>query len=832
MKGSAFNEWLQNSFDSLPRCKEDFFLKLWHNGKMRYTGTCDELDTIDELSARLVCAALHNGRQILIILPDSKQQRGAVLFASTLIMSSVDAIKANRQGGCVLFFGSKLGIRSHLPNISIQRLNLSHVFSQTYGRREISESTASVGRLPHVFCIYSPLDPSALVSFYSPRWVAIDCDDSTRIPWINQLLPYLKKNNIPLIAWSSNPLSSIRKDFESVGATIFKWPTATIQTGLPFTKKSNLPDVLNVLSKSSDVTAKIAPCLINGDTTNELSEHLKKAQQALAAGMAKKPGRFGQDALSTGWRYLRSLERVVIPVDLFDVEAVRYWGVIPISRLKNGFEKFITSDPISTSNICEQLETAKYHLDSVDNTFRNSDPPRWNSSIELCLEDVPKGHVRILVFPSDAQKTMFAFALLSRINTSESDLSDMSILLMSFKDAVSELNNGFNTFLSSDLIWDVIHIALPNHTLTEKMTPFFGLVKFEVLVYPHQLKSLSYQVSNWGNLLSPDITTVVTSLSTLANVEKPDMLPEKKCIYRMGDTRIVAGKPISKELKRNEPIWKPKSEEDEVAYIFTNEEDGPTDDLIFTEEEEQVGKETVVDRALEINFESGWTGLFALESRINVVQSTSQGDTFESRYVKSLRKGDRIIYIYGQKRQSLYDLILSRVHHHPSIEIHLALIRRWQDEIHQAYAIWLQHGKTLYELFREMKKLNSKLETELTLNFWVTGCTLRPRDREDLRRVSEVLKMPFTSKYYKKIHSAGDRISGLHISLSRRLNAWIQSGATITGITDDLIDEATGLTFGDVSDSLILLKVESSTEVSGPFDKSSLGKIERKITNE
>ncbi len=40
------------------------------------------------------------------------------------------------------------------------------------------------------------------------------------------------------------------------------------------------------------------------------------------------------------------------------------------------------------------------------------------------------------------------------------------------------------------------------------------------------------------------------------------------------------------------------------------------------------------------------------------------------------------------KDKNLYDLIISRVHKHPSIELHIAIIRRWQEELRMAYEHW------------------------------------------------------------------------------------------------------------------------------------------------
>lgn len=857
MNEQNFTEWLKKGFESLLEQewnweREDmrFFDKLWFDRKIRFRESHKELDCIDELSARLVCSSLHTRGQLLVIFPDTKVQRSAALFATALAMSGIGSIKAGTEGGCVIYFGTTLGIRSQLADMSFGKTQLSSVFSQTYGRSTPRVPMKTVGRLPSVICVYSPLDPIDLISRYQPFWVAIDCGDATSIQWVPSLLNYLRERLIPVIAWSSNPLSSIRKEFLSVGAQIFKWPCMGIGCDSLDIEDTESSEVFDMFTKSPRV-ASIVPCLINGWATKALSDHFSRAQRALVAVMREKPGRLGRDTVFAGWKYLRALERIAIPIDLFDSEFDHYWGIRSISLLRHAYERFVSAVQVGSPNICGQLEVIKYHLDFVDDAFREKAPPRWNALIELCLKDVPDGHARVLIFSSAAQKSMFVFALLARMNTSESDLADMGVWLFSFNDAISELEKKFagvreeNTSVNSDngvhvgppldMTWDLFHVALPNQTLSEKMTSFFRLDRFEVLLYPHQLPALSRLACGWGDALGNDLAGVTKALSTLTRVEAPNTLPEKEPAARECEARTIAGRPLPKEL--TEPIkalWEPSSEVDEVASLFADEDVSPLgedDQLMFEEETKQDEIQTlIVDKALEITFADGWWGRFALDMRLNVVQTTSRGVRRDERYARSLRKGDRIIYISGQKRQSLYELVLSRVHHHPSIEIHLALIRQWQTEIHQAYAKWRRQGKTLGGLFSEMRKRGTQLKTEVAPRFWVIGCTLRPRDRKDMQRIAEILDLPFTLQHYKRIHAAGERIHGLHISLSRRLNAWIQEGAT--EMSDDLIDEATGLTFRDLRDSLILLRVESVSEILGPFDKSGLGRIERRTTDE
>jgi hypothetical protein len=167
------------------------------------------------------------------------------------------------------------------------------------------------------------------------------------------------------------------------------------------------------------------------------------------------------------------------------------------------------------------------------------------------------------------------------------------------------------------------------------------------------------------------------------------------------------------------------------------------------------------------------------------------------------------------------------------MELHLALIRRWQQDFRTAYQLWQQHGvRNLEELLRQMQKRGSSLTSPLTLRQWLWGNILCPDDPEDLRRLAEVLNMDFIRSYYQKIYQAAKRLRGLHRGLSRRLNNWLEQQAT--NLADrcndhDFIDAELGITFNDFRSSLLILRVTVVNEMAGIFLRSNLGRFERVI---
>ena len=175
----------------------------------------------------------------------------------------------------------------------------------------------------------------------------------------------------------------------------------------------------------------------------------------------------------------------------------------------------------------------------------------------------------------------------------------------------------------------------------------------------------------------------------------------------------------------------------------------------------------------------------------------------------------------------LFKLIVSRIHDDPEINLHLTYIQRWQEEAQRQFRMWIRQGNTVDQLFAEMKRRGSTLQTSLAIRLWCEGLTLRPHNREDLRRLSEILDMPFTRQCYQQIHRAGGRIHGLHIHVSLCLRRWLERGATATDMRDEVVDDHTGLKFGDIQDALLPLTIRRLEEVDGPFYFASLGQIER-----
>lgn len=850
------NDWFNSAFTSLPATDDEFFRRLWSDRRLLFDGTSDPADSLDEYCARLASAALRRKRRLLITLPDLHPHRPALLFATTLLRSWWDSRTAQESGENVIYFGSMVGIRDQLKRTSVRKLDLN--LADVFGQRDLGRRNAEVlttrlpeeSGLPRVTTIYAPSNPVTIIQTHRPNWIAIDCADSPSLPWLQPLLRAAYDKNIPVIAWAQNPLAEYIRDFAAVG-DVFRWPLRICSS------HSKIEGDPETILRNHDATSLCA-VVLSGANANSYSSGLQHAAQLLANASHHAVGGFTRDALTVHWRFLRTLETLAVPLDFYEAEAPRFWGVKSIAQIRSACAQFREACATGSPRLYMALEEIDSVLDRALKQLEATGCPLWNALSNVCIEESEVDEARLITFSSDSRKILFLFALLARHNITESDLREFGIWITSLRELrrwVYRLCVSPNAASDEDpmmppvtLKWHPILAGLPTPTMTSKLMPVFLQAKADVIMYPHQRTSFTRRQIDWSSQLCADLPKDAMVLSDIMAIGPPSSLP--RSIARITVTDPIEMNAESAEKTKvaiAEALWQPKGAEREIALLFQDED--TIEEVSLKDEFEGVVRpmaddpqDMVCGEALKIMFDQGWSGFFALDDRINVVTSGLHGLQIEPRYVRSLKDNDQVVVIQGQHRQSLYDLIISRVHKHPSIELHLALIRRWQEDLRLAYELWQSETPAIAEfqksgsrdprgLLSRINDRGSRLESPLTLTLWLKGLVLCPLDREDLRRVAEVLDMEFERQHYKRIAQAANRLRGLHRGLANRLNRWLeeQAAGAVRQDDDDLIDEELGLTFGDLRNSLLILRVRRSETVQGPFLRSNLGQMEREI---
>lgn len=873
----AYYDWLSKAFSALPRSNDLFFRKLWREGRLRINPSLGAPDLLDELSAQLICATLHHRERLLIVLPDDSPHRAPLLFATGLLMHTLDTMDYSKivydqeityrqritkwepYNRKILYFGSTIGIREHIAQVTAGDENLASVFPQVYRTRlgtwRESQQTHETTSLPTVICVYSPVDPVSIVERHCPNWLAIDCGEEDKLRWLPLLLKSACDKDLPVIAWCQNPLSQCVEAFAKAGTLIFKWPQFSRKSPpLSASPSGNGYSLEQVFTPS--LTAPVKPILIQSENLRELNIHFRDAHHALAQASHRTVGRLGQDALRVGWRYLRALEALPVPLDLYEAEAQHLWGVKRVAHLRAAFDRFIEAAQPVDASLTAKLEEINTHLDVVWGCLQDEEPPLWTALTEMCVADVPEGDFRMFVFSSAARKQLFSFALLARYNITEEELHDLRVGLMSladFRNAVARReagnalaeDNGFSHDLF-ELSLRPLLVGLPSPLLSARINPVLrhSESEIEVLVYPHQGPALARRVEQWNKALIAETNEDMEVLSCLSNQPPLSSLapkPPARVTLTAPATVIPEPKAVIQPPETSAPLWQPADPMEEVAWLLDVDDEDSSDDSPLTPgrsiaersgetTEDGIEEAPWVEEAIAISFDEEWQALFAADDTIQVITTGADGCQLEERYVRALRSGDRVLFIHGLKRQSLYELIILRVHRHPSIELHLALIRRWQDDFARAYRQqWRNKGLSLDDLLKQLQARGSSLTSPLTLRQWLRGQTLCPLDPEDLHRLADVLNMHFVHQYYRRIHHAAGRLAGLHRGLANRLNRWLeqQAAGIVSGELEEIFDEELGLSLQDFRDSLLILTVRAVARKQGPFLRAILGELEK-----
>jgi len=823
---------LNDGLDSLPCWKNDAFCKLWSNNRLTTRVGNRKLDGIDRINALLLWATIDHKSQLLIGMPDTLEHRPSALLATGLIKAFLDTREQHNRARDVIYIGFRIGIREDLSLVALNRKPLRDFFTVTFSRRSVSYETSAGNELPRLVCIYSPFDPVGVIRQTNPFLIAIDCANHVDIAWLSDVVRYAQRNRIPTIAWSYNPLSDVRLNFSSAGGMTFVWPKRFLYG---YEDSETLSEDNPIGLFTSYAHLHVYPCELTGKGIDDYSGALDHAQHALSQARRRMNGRVSRDAVLMGYRLLRLLERLPISLSTYEFERTQYWRQPSLTALCTALPRF--ANALTSQDISGPLREACEHLETAVEWLKSNEPPLWSALVDLCIEDRDANEYRMLVFANNAHKNMFAHSLLAHENASEEDLQEMGVRLSSISElARSDESSLSDIFVSPDQRCVPILIGVPSGYNLGRIIPIVRLCKIsgktEILHYPHQVWHLKWFAEKLDAALAPDLAGALKTIQALGARTSLSVLPsQRRRTVKTHPPRPIQGRPRPRKgivgPARPLEIGTPA---DELTRLLAEYEDIDDTRCIAVSPEET----TVIDvteegsefteHAIRIRFVGGWCALFGHSDMINFVRSDN---SIEHRYARAARPGDRILYIHGESRQNLYELLLSRVHNHHSIRAHIEYIQAWQQEMRDKVSAYLHRGHTLDDLYAEMISRGSAIQTPQAVYCWATGRVMRPRDPEDLRRLSDILDMPFTRECYKLIHNAGNRIHGLHIQLSRRLKAWILQGAQGNHMRDEIIDRELQLTFGDVQDALILLKIEDVEEVKGLYFRGMLGRLER-----
>jgi len=812
---------IARAFDQLGVTRQPTFAQLVRGGRLRYAGALGgNCDLVDDYSSRLICECIAMRTSLLMMWPDSDERRAPLALAAGIVCDSVPHLGGESGRARILYVGANAAIREQFASVRVGTTQLDGVFAQEFGRGDGRlQRVGPESSLPVVTTIVSPAQPDLIIRDLRRRWIAVDCGQRGAPSWLPGLLAAAKSSGVPIIGWTTLHLSPVVKMWRAHGACVYRWP-----------KVSGPVERIGSLDEFSRRvwTADVVPLVLSGQEVAGLSDDLVKCYLRLVRHIGRVQGQLARDALLTTWRYLRLLESLPVPLELYDAECTNYWGMPSLGRLRATIERFlqaIADDVLLRTD----LGIAYDLLSTVDRNLREAgESPLWLATANLTVEATTSS---AFVFQSRAHRDLFRFALLSKFNISEQDLGELGVSLAALSD--------FSRDNSIARKYEVTMVGLPSRAAEWRMEPALSGGVIRIILWPHLEDALRRRAVEWSAGLAGGCDgPSPLRLSGGGNERVEQVSVRAARMVRLSGMRLGSG---PQAAASGLSLWKRPDAAEAIQALFAShdsiEEDATDDSDPFIHAVEGAnigttsGEDEWVEQALLVSFDDRSQILLPLDDYVNVIGRTLEGVNVEPRFSRSLRIGDEILLVHGEHRRGVYDLLVSRVHSHATVAPWLQLVDQWHEDLRRAFiSAKRRSGATFDGILTALRKRGSAISSSASVRGWILGATLAPSDWQDIRRLGEVLEISIAKQFAREIGNAAGKLAGLHRSLSNRLNRWLESevaGATVLSGAQAVVDADLGLTIDDFKHSLVRGRIASVIHVNGPFLRSHIGHLRR-----
>jgi hypothetical protein len=550
----------------------------------------------------------------------------------------------------------------------------------------------------------------------------------------------------------------------------------------------------------------------------EIGKEFRLASSRLIEASRAAPGsRLIGDGARAHWALLRTLEALPCPSDFYEANAGRYWGLQTIDSLQLTCAAFRRAARSEYPAATKALEEAAASLDNAATLLADPGNPLWMALAEICVEGSDgRGELRVW-FTSRGRRALFLDALQSRFDVSEADLATVGV-------AVRTVQKHLPTADGSEKVRRGVLASIPQTSDWGRIRALLDLPSLDVIAYSASLSRLRRQVDRCAQAW--DVGALV---KLLEDAGAPHLTPDTAAPrIAMGQPAPVGNGTLLEAVALELPTEDDLDADAELRRLFGGSQRAESDAMApALLDQEAVDAPTVTSSTL-VTFDEGWRAQYAPEQVVMRVIRAGLSARVQEVPARQLLVGDEVVAIHGQQRQSLYELLIARLHRNPAIELHLALLERWQQDVEAGYGRWVTGGSNLEELLGRLQAEGTAIISTSGIRQWVTGGTLAPQDPDDVRRLADVLELEFVRSNHQRISVAASRLRGLHRGLAHRLNRWLE-GEAARGDSgeDEVIDVSAEIRFSDFRASLLHLHVSTVSVVEGLFLRSSLGLVER-----
>ncbi|MBI3137852.1 MAG: hypothetical protein HYZ15_04635 [Sphingobacteriales bacterium] len=820
-------QWIRKLLLGLPVTRASYFISLWRKGNLHVPDEY-QLDELDRTASKLAVSAVDTNVFTLFCLPDANIARRAAIFSTILTKlarATAGRIGSHGRNKRMIYFGTTVKFKHAINATYIDDFSLSDAFLYTRAISKVSNSkkgATGAGNsqfFPEVICVYNPDSPEKSIYEFKPHVVFIDCGREQELKWLRALLTVCRDSQIPVVGWELDPFSSHAEIFESFGGSVVYFPNND-----PTNKDRTLADLY-----LDQTIYEILPVVLGGPDCDILNEEIFQQKKILTELTRSVQSSIHANSVKVFWKTLRLLESIPIPVEVYNAEAKSFWGIYSLTEYFIALEKGLQASQVGGGRWNELSIKALTKLKEIYQKVRDS-TPLWNYLSNLCMDRSEIDHLRVVTFPNKSQKQLFSYMLISRLDITEEELlNDSRILLRTLKEFANPSEDDRQIFTKHTI--DPIIVGFPGQYDKDA---FSKTLRFnpKILLFKHQLSSLKSILNEFNRVEKDHLKKTVKSLKRISGLNTEVNVPARIDSYKISDYfEEIQLEKIGVKGSTKSPInslTNIGNLESELGQLFDTDIDQPDEVLSKVDITDSTDKErqVFVENGFEIVFEEGFKLRVSDDDKVNIVKQAGIDKVF----VRSVKHGDRLLVVHNSSRESLYDLIISRIHTHPSLEIHMTVLRRWREEFVKKYLFWKNKmsGRNLSEFLSILQDKGSDITTTLAVCNWLDGTTLRPYDKMDILRVGEILDISFVKDNYTRIAKAASRIAGIHIALSRKLNTWLQGGLGSNAIDDlEILDKETGLMVGDLKSSIRIFTVQSINEINESVLVKEIGILEK-----
>jgi len=685
----------------------------------------DEFDYFDRITPRIVTSAVEHGKPILITFPDRCVHRSASLFSSLLMGQWHSAIKESRAGRQVLYLGQSVAIRRQLRDVLVKLTKhgswneVSRLFSQVAIDRTSRAETTVVQNdweafLPLVVYGYSDSDPESIIDARKPSLLVLDCTDEGTLGWVPRALEAASQANVSVVAWTSNPLSPAAELFRVRGRLHLQWPRITAHAKVPIREEVSGPILRDCFEFRELRGSTITPLVVGDPVSQALTGRILGVLHELSVVDFSKEPRLVRDAEAIVRRYLRALDGICVPMEFFEEECPNYWGLTAVSSLRAGLDHFLGAIGQSQGSAAIALGRAATDANLAHDILTREDPPLWRALVgEVAHRLKANASPVAYVFEGPARRQLFESALLRLKGIRREDLEKAGILLSDVSTgqpsarmpARAQSISAAGGAVSARLVF----VNLSAFLRAASDPAWFTGSSISVLLLPHQTRFVERKAAELNWALSFRLDRVSDVVAELAPGWKPPSLP-----IHPRTTVVISPRTEARMIPRSRKIPELPLEQltqdidrlGEIAYLMGAAEDEPLgvvrEDPRLTSGEPAEASETPwLDSVLEISFDEGWKARFDPEETVYVVAMDAGEPRPKLKAVSTLATGETVLFIRGQQRQSLYELLISRLHGMKELETHIQLVRRWPTEFLEAYQVKKREEGATLEMLLE-----------------------------------------------------------------------------------------------------------------------------------